>query len=128
MLKKEICIKFSEYKIWELEQEIKKINKKKLQKQIVIGMAVVLFITNNPTKVLAIDFNGLDELGYSVLDMVRRVAYWLTVLGAITEIMKSSMQGADREQIFKIITKYAIVYASIFIVPRLFTLIAEKLG
>jgi len=127
MFRKEICVKFSEYKQWEIVKEIKKRKRKQLQKHIVIILGVALFLINNPTKIMAVNFSGLDNLGNSTLYVFKRVGYWIATLGAITEIIKSSMQGSDREEIFKVIVKYALIYASLFLVPQLFTLIGETL-
>lgn len=131
MLNKEICIKFSEYKAWEREQELKKVNRKRINKFLVIGLGTTLFLINNPNIALASSLSsldGIDNLGNTFLIIVRRIGYWIALIGAITEIIKNGMQGSGKDEIFKILIKYSLIYGALFVTPKLFDLIANALA
>jgi hypothetical protein len=97
---------------------------KKFEKQLAIGIGTTLFLVNNPTNAFAVDLGAIDTLGNTFLSIVRRVGYWIALISALTEIIKTSMRGGNNSaEIGKIIMKYLLIYASLYLMPWLFDLV-----
>lgn len=97
---------------------------KKFEKQLVIGIATTLFVISNPTYAFAVDLGAIDVLGNTFLGIIRRVGYWIALISALTEIIKTSMRGGNNTaEIGKIIMKYLLIYASLYLMPYLFDLV-----
>ena len=100
------------------------IDSRKFQKQLIVGLGVSLFLLNNPTHVFAVDLGAIDTLGNTFLNIIRRVGYWIALTSALTEIIKTSMHGGNNTaEIGKIIMKYLLIYASLYLMPYLFDLV-----
>ncbi len=100
-----------------------------LKKIISIGIGATLYIINNPSVAFANSgLDGLDILGNTFLTIIRRLGYWIALICAIAEIIKMASQGGGREEILKVIMKYILIYAALFLIPRLFDLITTTLG
>lgn len=94
---------------------------KKLEKQLIVGIGITLFLASNHSYVFASDLSAIDTLGNKFLDIVRRVGYWIALICALTEIIKTGMRcGNSTSEIAKIIMKYLLIYASLFLMPYLF--------
>jgi|GEM_PF-1518054 len=99
------------------------------KKIISIGMGATLYIINNPSVAFANSgLDGIDGLGNIFLTIIRRLGYWIALICAIAEIIKMASQGGGREEILKVIMKYILIYAALFLIPRLFDLITTTLG
>lgn len=99
-------------------------NSRKFKKGLIIGIATTLFIINNPSYVFAVDLGAIDVLGNTFLSIIRRVGYWIALISALTEIIKTSMRGGNNSaEIGKIIMKYLLIYASLYLMPWLFDLV-----
>ena len=86
---------------------------RKFEKQLVIGIATTLFIISNPTYVFAVDLGSIDALGNTFLNIIRKVGYWIALISALTDIIKTGMRGGNNTaEIGKIIMKYLLIYAS----------------
>lgn len=97
---------------------------KKFKKQLIIGIGATLFLVNNTDYVLAADLGAIDKLGNTFLDIVRRVGYWIALICALVEIIRTSMRGGNNSsEIGKIIMKYLLIYASLYLMPYLFDLV-----
>lgn len=104
-------------------------DKKLITKTIVKGTAMALFLINHPALAFAAEgLDKVDEIGLSFLIISRRIAYWVLGLSAIYELMKCARQGGDKKEMFEIMMKYALLYASLFLVPKIFDLIGQYLG
>lgn len=103
--------------------------KKQINNAIVKGAAMALFLINHPAIAFAAEgLDKVDEIGLSFLIISRRIAYWVLGLSAIYELMKCARQGGDKKEMFEIMMKYALLYASLFLVPKIFDLIGQYLG
>ncbi len=58
----------------------------------------------------------LDSAGFKILDIVRKVGYWIIVVQATKEIIKSAMSGATKD-IGGIVLKYVLMYGALFAIP-----------
>lgn len=94
-----------------------------------IGIGATLYIISNPAVAFANSgLDGLDILGNTFLTIIRRLGYWIALICAIAEIIKMASQGGGKEEILKVIMKYILIYAALFLIPRLFDLITTTLG
>lgn len=104
-------------------------NVKDFEKQLVVSVGTALFLINNPSVAIDasnIDLSGIDNLGNTFLNIVRNVGYWIALISALTEIIKTSMRsGNNANEIGKIIMKYLLIYASLYLMPWLFDLVKE---
>lgn len=100
------------------------IDSRKFEKKLIVGLGVALFIVSNPTYVFAVDLGAIDTLGNTFLNIIRRVGYWIALISALTEIIKTSMRGGNNTaEIGKIIMKYLLIYASLYLMPYMFDLV-----
>ncbi|OSA92544.1 UNVERIFIED_ORG: hypothetical protein B2H93_14380 [Clostridium botulinum] len=101
-------------------------NSKKLKKQLIAGFGTTLFLINNPIYVFAVDLGAVDNLGNTFLSIIQRVGYWIALLSALAEIVKTAMRGGNNTaEVGKIIMKYLLIYASLYLMPWLFGLVRE---
>lgn len=90
-----------------------------------VGLGCTLFLINNPSIALATDVSGIDVLGNTFLGIIQRVGYWIALIAAIAEIIKVAMKGGNGNDIGKVILKYVLIYASLFLMPWLFDQVAK---
>lgn len=103
--------------------------KKQIKKAIAIGIGTTLFLVNNPSMVFAaVDLTEIDVLGMTFLTIIRRIAYWLVLIGAIAELIKCVRQGGSKEDIMQVIMRYVLIYAALFLIPKIFDLITTTLS
>ena len=101
-------------------------NTRRLEKRLVIGLAVGGFIINNPSYAFALDLGAIDVLGNTFLSIVRKASYWIVLILSLTEICKTALKGGNNQsEILKVIVKYLLIYASLFLMPWLFDLVEE---
>lgn len=103
---------------------IKKIER--LEKELIIGLAVGGFLINHPTAAFGLDLGAIDVLGNTFLSIVRKASYWIVLILSLTEICKTALKGGNNQsEILKVIVKYLLIYASLFLMPWLFDLVEE---
>lgn len=99
---------------------------KKFEKQLAVGVGTALFLISNPLMVMAVDLSGIDRLGNTFLDIVRKVGYWIALIGAIKDIIKATMRGGNNTgEIGKIIMLYILAFGSLYLMPSLFDMVKE---
>lgn len=108
-----------------LEMQREERNLDKETKALEVGLGCTLFLMNNPCIALAADANGIDALGNTFLGIIQRVGYWIALIAAIGEIIKVAMKGGTGSDIGKVILKYVLIYASLFLMPWLFDQVAK---
>ena len=64
----------------------------------------------------AFGLNNLDSAGYKILHIVRKVGYWIIVIQATKDVIKSAMRGATSD-IGGIVLKYVLMYGALYAVP-----------
>lgn len=115
-------------KTYTISQFLQKLNgedKGSNYKKAVVSMATTAFLVNYPSIAFA---DGIDDLGNMFLTVARRLGYFIILTCAIVEIIKMAPSGADKEDIIKVIIKYVLLYAALFLIPRCFDIIAKTLG
>lgn len=91
-----------------------------------LACTFIVFKVNTPAAASEPNMDKIDGFGYRVLGYIRGFAYWICIIMCIAEIIKDIMQGADKSSIGKIILKYVLAFAALFIVPQLFDMIKES--
>lgn len=81
-----------------------------------------LFVLANCMYTQTVYAANIDAAGQKVLDVCRNVGYWMCLIMATIEIVKSLLQG-NTKSITPIITKYAVGYGALFFLPWIFDLI-----
>lgn len=97
---------------------------KKLEKFMTVFIASALYAK----KVLAVNKNnksGIDVLGWKLLGIIREWSYWILIMMCIVEIIRCATSG-EVKSIYKVIIKFALIFASMYLIPELFDTIAES--
>jgi len=68
---------------------------------------------------------GVDSLGNTLLTLIRQWAYWVILIMCIVEVIRAGVSG-DSKKILSIVSKYVIVFASMYLVPSLFDAIRSS--
>lgn len=99
---------------------------KKIEKELVLGLALGGFLLSNPTVAYGLELGAIDRLGNTFLSIVRKASYWIVLVLALTQITKSAMKsGNSTSEIAGIIVRYLLIYASLYLMPYLFDLVEE---
>ena len=69
----------------------------------------------------------INVAGYTFLNIVQTLGYWLCLIGCIMEILKSLMNGSSKD-IGKLMLKYLLIFAALYLMPWAFDLIREIFG
>lgn len=70
------------------------------------------------------NLSKIDKAGLLILGIVRRIGYWACIILALMDIVKSLMEGSTKD-IWKTIAKYTVAFATLYLLPWLFDLIAS---
>lgn len=68
---------------------------------------------------------GVDILGNKFLLLIRQWAKWVLLIMCAIECIRAGINGESKD-IGRIIIKYLLLYASLFLVPMLFDMIAAS--
>ena len=99
---------------------------KRFKKELIIGLAVGGFLINHSSYAFGLDLGAIDVLGNTFLSIVRKASYWIVLILSLTEICKTALKGGNNQsEILKVIVKYLLIYASLFLMPWLFDLVEE---
>ena len=83
------------------------------------GIAMFL----NPVKAsAAMDYAKIDALGGKFLSLARAGGYWIIVIVATIDIIKSAMRGG-KSRIGSAVVRYIWIYASMYLLPELLDVI-----
>lgn len=66
----------------------------------------------------------VNNVGYMLFSSIQTIGYWLCLIGCIMEILKSVMNGSSKE-VGKIMLKYLLIFASLYLMPFAFNFIKE---
>lgn len=92
----------------------------RLKKQAIFILGSLLYVNEKVSA--AADFGKIDTVGNTILGIVRKIGYWCCIIGCIIDIIKALMQG-DTKSIAKIMFKYGLAYAALYIFPWILDLI-----
>ena len=121
-----------EFRNREEKREVNKIISslgKKVYKTLVFTIATLMFISKKAYAGIDEALKGTEDFGHLLLMIVQRVGFWVCVLGCILEILVSVFKkGGGQKEILAIVFKWLLIFASFYIVPWLFGLIATYFG
>ena len=66
----------------------------------------------------------IDNAGLMFFGIIQSIGYWLCLIGCIMEILKSVMNGSSKE-VGKLMMKYILIFAALYLMPFAFNLIRE---
>ncbi|KEI18236.1 hypothetical protein [Clostridium haemolyticum] len=98
-------------------------NNSKLKKLSIFVLANMLYCKNALAKSTA-SVAKIDQAGNTILGICRTIGYWTCIIMCITSIIKELLQG-DTKSIAKIITKYALAFSSLYLLPWILDIIKD---
>lgn len=66
----------------------------------------------------------INNAGNAFLTIFQSIGYWLCLIGCIMEILKSVMNGSSKD-VGRIMLKYILIFAALYVMPFAFKLISE---
>ncbi|WP_066892896.1 hypothetical protein [Clostridium nigeriense] len=117
------------YKINRVDKEIGKLNKTayNLLAFMVAGVVGGIEVYKNTLTVqVSNPVGAIDTLGNTFLGIFQGLGRWVALIMAFIEIVKSIMKGStNTSEIFGIIFKYVIVFATMYLLPYFFDVVAS---
>lgn len=109
-----------------LAKEINKDNR--LKKMAVFVLGSLMYADNVHAAGNTVDaITKLNAAGNTLLGVMQTIGYWVALIMCIVEILKSLSAG-DTKSIGRIIVKYLMAFAGIFVLKWLFDLIRLTFG
>lgn len=103
------------------------LNNKKFKTIAIVGMAIGLSLLNTKVTGAAPNTDAIDRLGNTFLSLVRKSGYWICLVMGIVNCIKVGLQGGDKAgDIAKVIFKYVLVFASLYLLPFLFDIVESS--
>lgn len=99
------------------------ISDKRLNKLVVFTIAGL----NYTTKALADTTDAMGKIntgGFMILGIAQTLGYWLCLIGCIIEILKTILNGTNKE-VGKIMMKYILFFGALYLMPFAFDMIKE---
>lgn len=108
-----------------LSLKLKRLFENKLFKKslISIGESSIMIILNANNCYAVADMSKIDVAGNMFLEIVKHAGYWIILIVAICNVIKTATTTNNNSDIFKVIAKYILIYATLFILPWAFDLV-----
>ena len=88
-----------------------------------IGESSIMIILNANNCYAIADMSKIDVAGNMFLEIVKHAGYWIILIVAICNVIKTATTTNNNSDIFKVIAKYILIYATLFILPWAFDLV-----
>ena len=88
-----------------------------------IGESSIMIILNANNCYAIADMSKIDVAGNMFLEIVKHAGYWIILIVAICNVIKTATTTNNNSDIFKVIVKYILIYATLFILPWGFDLV-----
>ena len=95
---------------------------KKRYMLLVIVIALTIDLTTVSSFALTPGVQAIDEAGQKILDLIRRVGYWIAIILCSKDVLKHCMRG-HVESIGSVIALYGMSFGVLYFLPWLFDLI-----
>lgn len=69
----------------------------------------------------------LDTLGSNFLTVARKAGFWVILIAGVTQILRA-VNNQDRKQIVETLLTYALMYATLYLLPEAMKLIDSIFG
>lgn len=116
------------YRINLVDKEIGKLNKTAynlLAFMVAGAVGVIEAYKNTLTVTTSNPIGSIDNLGNVFLGIFQGLGRWVILIMAFIEIIKAVMKGSSStSEIFGIVFKYVIVFATMFLLPYFFDVVA----
>lgn len=96
-------------------------NTERLEKLIIFTVASIGFLQKN-VSAAGNPLEKIDEAGLVFFGIIKKMSYWLCLIGCVLEILKIVMNGQSKD-VGRIIIKYLLIFSTLYIVPWMFDLI-----
>lgn len=121
------CYKFNEFKVREelskLDKAIAHIKKNKRKYMALVTIiALTVDLTTIDALALAPGLGAIDAAGTKILELVRRVGYWIGIILCSKDVLKHISRG-HTESIGAVVAMYGMGYGVLYFLPWLFDLI-----
>lgn len=117
------------YKINLVDKEISKLNKTAynvLAFMVAGVVGVIEAYQNTLTVQVSNPIGAIDTLGNTFLGIFQGLGRWIVLIMAFIEIVKAVMKGSSStSEIFGIIFKYVVIFATMFLLPYFFDVVAS---
>lgn len=90
--------------------------------KLIIIVSIILIFYSSICFAGDLNLDKLDIVGNRMLKIVWRVGYWMIVIKAIIDVIKSITQGGTKD-IGGIVMKYVLMYLALFAIPWLLRLV-----
>lgn len=112
----------------EIENGLESIATKIMKDNRIRKIAVFTIASLNYTNIVLADTTDaiarIDSAGLMFFGIIQSIGYWLCLIGCIMEILKSVMNGSSKE-VGKLMMKYILIFAALYLMPFAFNLIRE---
>lgn len=114
-----------------IEIQLENINTEKLlnnlafRRFVISGFAIGMYIINTKTVFASTpDLTGIDKMGMTFLHIIQTAGYWICLVMGIVSVLREITKGGDNfGNIGKIILKYVISFASLYMLPSFFEIV-----
>ena len=108
-----------------LSLKFKRLFENELLKKSLISIdesSIMIILNANNCYAIA-DMSKIDVAGNMFLEIVKHAGYWIILIVAICNVIKTATTTNNNSDIFKVIAKYILIYATLFILPWAFDLV-----
>lgn len=68
--------------------------------------------------------DNIDKVGNKILNMFRRIGFWLILIKCIQELVQCALSGGGKN-VGGIIAKYVMIYGAFYLVPMLLRMVED---
>ncbi|MBP3931831.1 MAG: hypothetical protein J6D47_19965 [Peptostreptococcaceae bacterium] len=114
---------FNKEELTKLDKAIEHINKNKKKYMLLVTIiAITIDLSNISSFALTPGVAAIDIAGKKILDLIRRVGYWIAIILCSKDVLKHCMRG-HMESIGSVIAMYGLSFGVLYFLPWLFDLI-----
>lgn len=96
--------------------------KRNKTKYMILVCIIAITIDLSSITVLAADTAAIDRAGMEILNLIRKVGYWVGIISCMKDVVKESMRGRS-ENIGSIVMMYLLGFGVLYFLPWAFDLI-----
>ena len=130
MLFKKYKVEYYKFNEFQVREELSKLDKTidhiKMNKRNYMALVTIIALTVDLTTIssfaLAPGLNAIDAAGAKILELIRRVGYWVGIILCSKDVIKHVSRG-HMEDIGGLVALYGLGYGLLYFLPWLFDLI-----
>lgn len=104
-----------------IEKTINHLKKNKVKYMLLIYI-IAMTVDLSGITVLAADTASIDKAGMEILNLIRKVGYWVGIISCTKDVVKEGMRGHS-ENIGSIVIMYLLGFGVLYFLPWAFDLI-----